>query len=150
MGDIKDIIKSVVNSYDLELDNIEYITHGKRWILRIYIDREGGVTLDDCTKVSARLSRILDAEDAIPHAYLLEVSSPGLDRLLKRMEDFVKYKGRLIKINTKIPFNKMTSFRGRIISAEMEAAKITIETEDNNKIEILFSDIAKARLEVEF
>ena len=66
------------------------------------------------------------------------------------MEDFVKYKGRLIKINTKIPFNKMTSFRGRIISAEMEAAKITIETEDNNKIEILFSDIAKARLEVEF
>ena len=150
MGDIKDIIKSVVNSCDLELDNIEYITHGKRWILRIYIDREGGVTLDDCTKVSARLSLILDAEDAIPHAYLLEVSSPGLDRLLKRMEDFVKYKGRLIKINTKIPFNKMTSFRGRIISAEMEAAKITIETEDNNKIEILFSDIAKARLEVEF
>ncbi len=65
---IKEIIKPVVESFGLALDDVEYITHGKRWILRVYIDKEGGVTLDDCEKVSLQLSELLDAENAIPHA----------------------------------------------------------------------------------
>lgn len=116
--------------------------------MRIFIDKEGGVTLNDCEKVSRQISQLLDAEDVIPHAYVLEVSSPGLDRPLKRFEDYIRYKGRPVRVNTRLPYNNRTSFRGRIASAE--EGKIRIETEKEGSIEILFSDISSARLEVEF
>ncbi len=145
---IRDIVKPVVDSFGLILDDIEYITHGKRWILRVYIDKEGGVTLNDCEKVSTQISNMLDAEDIITHAYLLEVSSPGLDRPIKRIDDYIKYRGRLIKLNTLRPYNNSTAFRGRIMSAEED--KIKIETEKGGIVGILFADIKNARLEVEF
>ena len=147
-GNIRDIIKSVADSFGFMLDDVEYITQGKRWILRIYIDKEGGVTLDDCASVSSSISRILDSEEVISHTYLLEVSSPGLDRPLKTINDYSRYKGRLVKINTRKPYISGTSFKGRITSVEGE--KILIETEKEGVIEILFSDVANARLIVEF
>lgn len=147
-GNIKDIIKSVVDSFGLMLFDIEYITQGKRWILRVYVDKEGGVTLDECAKVSSELSRTLDAEDVIQHAYVLEVSSPGLDRPLKQISDYSRFIGRLVKINTRVPYNGVTSIKGRIISVEGETIKI--ETEKKDTIEILFTDTANARLVVEF
>lgn len=145
---IKDIVRPVVDSFGLVFDDIEYIPHGRRWILRIFIDKEGGVTLDDCEMVSKQISQLLDAEDVIPHAYVLEVSSPGLDRPLKRFEDYIKYRGRPVRVNTRQPYHSRTSFRGRIASAE--EGKIRIETEKEGSVEILFSDILNARLEVEF
>lgn len=146
---IKDIIKPIVDSFDLVLDDIVYITHGRRWVLRVYIDKEeGGVTLEDCEKVSVQLSQILDSKDIIPHAYILEVSSPGLDRPLKRIKDYKKYTGRLIKLNILKPYNDKTSLAGRIISVTDE--KIEIEAEKTGRVEILFSDISNARLEIEF
>lgn len=148
MEKIKDIVKPIIDSFGLVLDDIEYITHGKRWILRIYIDKEGGVTLDDCEKVSTQLSYLLDAEDVIPHAYLLEVSSPGLDRPIKCIDDYIKHRGRLIKLNTLKPYNNRTTFRGRIVA--VEEGKIGIDTGKNGIVEVLFVDIANARLEVEF
>lgn len=148
MERIKEIVMPVVDSFGLVLDDIEYITHGRRWILRIYIDKEGGVSLDDCEKVSVKLSDMLDAENIVPHAYLLEVSSPGLDRPLKRLQDYIRYTGRLIKLSARIPYNNRTTFAGHIISVKGDI--ITIDTENGGSIEIPFSDIAKARLEVEF
>ncbi len=148
MEKIRDIVKQLVDSLGLMLDDMEYITHGKRWILRIYIDKEGGVTLDDCQKVSVQLGYVLDTENVIPHAYLLEVSSPGLDRRLKRPDDYLKYKGRLIRLSTTRPYHNRTTFKGRILSAG--AGKIQIEAEKTGVVDILFSDIANARLEVEF
>ncbi len=145
---ISEIVKPVVDSFGLVLDNIEYIPHGKRWVLRIYIDKEGGATLDDCQKVSVQVGNLLDAENIIPHAYLLEVSSPGLDRPLKRLDDYVKYTGRMIRLNTARPYDNKTTFTGRILSAD--AKRIRIETKGNGVVDILFPDITKARLEIEF
>ena len=145
---IEDIVKPVIDSLGLELDEIEYITHGRKWILRIFIDKEGGVSLSDCEKVSFQLGNFLNNENIIPHAYILEVSSPGLDKRLKRLDEYLKYKGRLIRLNTTKPYNNRTSFKGRIISAE--EGKIKIEAEKNGEVNILFSDIANAKLEVEF
>lgn len=147
-GKIREIVKSVVDSFGFMLDNIEYITQGKRWILRIFIDKEGGVTLDDCAHVSSELGRMLESEDVVSNAYVLEVSSPGLDRPLKSISDYSRYTGRLVKINTRQPYINMTSFKGRLISVEGE--KIIIETDKEGVIEILFSDVANARLVVEF
>ena len=145
---ISEIVRPVVDSFGLGLDGIEYIPHGKRWVLRIYIDKEGGATLDDCQKVSVQVGNILDAENIIPHAYLLEVSSPGLDRPLKRLDDYIKYTGRVIRLNTARSYNNKTTFTGRILSVDVEL--IRIETRENGVVDILFSDITKARLEIEF
>ena len=145
---IREIVRPVVDSFGLVLDGIEYIPHGKRWVLRIYIDKEGGATLDDCQKVSVQVGNILDAENIIPHAYLLEVSSPGLDRPLKRLDDYIKYTGRVIRLNTARPYNNKTTFTGRILSAD--AKRIRIETKENEVVDIQFPDITKARLEIEF
>ena len=145
---ISEIVRPVVDSFGLVLDGIEYIPHGKRWVLRIYIDKEGGATLDDCQKVSVQVGNLLDAENIIPHAYLLEVSSPGLDRPLKRLDDYIKYTGRVIRLNTARPYNNKTTFTGRILSVDVEL--IRIETRKNEVVDILFSDITKARLEIEF
>jgi len=145
---ICEIVRPVVDSFGLVLDGIEYIPHGKRWVLRIYIDKEGGATLDDCQKVSVQVGNILDAENIIPHAYLLEVSSPGLDRPLKRLDDYIKYTGRVIRLNTARSYNNKTTFTGRILSVDAEL--IRIETRKNEVVDILFSDITKARLEIEF
>ncbi|MDD5435175.1 MAG: ribosome maturation factor RimP [Nitrospira sp.] len=147
-GNIKETIKSVVDAHGFLLEDVEYITQGKRWVLRIYIDKEGGVTLDDCAGVSSEISRILDSGEVISHSYVLEVSSPGLDRPLKTINDYARYKGRLAKINTRNPYNNMTSFKGRIVSVEGE--KIVVETEKEGVLEILFSDVANAKLVVEF
>jgi len=145
---ISKIVKPVVDSFGLILDSIEYIPHGRRWVLRIYIDKEGGVTLDDCQKISVQAGNLLDAENVIPHAYLLEVSSPGMDRPLKRFDDYVKYTGRMIRLNTARPYNNKTTFTGCILSADAEL--IRIETLKNGVVDVLFSDITKARLEIEF
>lgn len=145
---ISEIVRPVVGSFGLVLEGIEYIPHGKRWVLRIYIDKEGGATLDDCQKVSVQVGNLLDAENTIPHAYLLEVSSPGLDRPLKRLEDYIKYAGRVIRLNTAKPYNNKTTFTGRILSVDAEL--IRIESRKDGVVDILFSDITKARLEIEF
>src|SRR3989304_2032907 len=145
---IREIVRPVVDSFGLVLDGIEYIPHGKRWVLRIYIDKEGGATLDDCQKVSVQVGNLLDAENIIPHAYLLEVSSPGLDRPLKRLDDYVKYTGRMIRLNTARPYDNKTTFTGRILSAD--AKRIKKETKENEVVDIQFPDITKPRLEIQF
>ncbi len=145
---INEIVRPLVDSFGVKLDYIEYITQGKIWILRIYIDKEGGITLDDCKKVSTNLSYVLDAEGIISHPYKLEVSSPGLDRPLRHIEDYKKHKGKLAKVNTTKFYDNKNTFIGRIVSVEDEVINIAIDK--YGVVGILFSDIANARLEVEF
>jgi ribosome maturation factor RimP len=90
---------------ELELVDVEYKKEGKSWVLRIFIDKEGGVTIADCQKVSRLTGDLIDVEETITTTYSLEVSSPGLNRVLKREEDFLKFKGRQIYLHSLSPID---------------------------------------------
>jgi ribosome maturation factor RimP len=111
---IGSVLDPILREVSVELADLEFRPSGKRWLLRIFIDKEGGVTIADCERVNRELGRILDVEDIIDHPYTLEVSSPGLTRSLKKKEDFVRYKGKLCKIVTKERIEDKTEFKGKI------------------------------------
>jgi ribosome maturation factor RimP len=121
---LQDVLLPVLQDYGLELIEIEFKPSGKRWLLRLYIDKEGGVTISDCENVSREFSRILDVEDIIEHPYSLEVSSPGLTRPLKRWEDFQRNKGKLCRIVTNEKIEGKNEFKGTIISGSEEKVEI--------------------------
>ena len=115
-----------------------------RWLVRFYIDSENGVDVDDCAMVSRTIGRFMDARDPIDYPYTLEVSSPGLDRPLRRAEDFAKYSGDHIKIKTKEPVSGRKSFTGTLQG--ISDGIVIIETIDGEKFDISLSNIKKARL----
>jgi ribosome maturation factor RimP len=144
---ISNVLAPIVEDARLELVEIEFKPIGKRWLLRIYIDKEeGGVTIADCEYVSRELSRILDVEDIIEYAYTLEVSSPGLTRSLKKIEDFVRYKGKTCRIITKETIAGKNEFRGEI--TDVASDKVEIK-EKIDIITIPICAIKKAHLELE-
>jgi len=144
---LQDILLPVLQDYGLELVEIEFKPSGKRWLLRIYIDKEGGVTIADCENVSREFGRILDVEDVIDHPYSLEVSSPGLTRPLKKWEDFQRNKGKRCRIVTREMIGGKNEFRGTIVSASEEKVEM-LGTIDVCTIPICA--IKKANLEFEF
>jgi ribosome maturation factor RimP len=143
---VHEIASPLLSDGGMELVDIEYRREARGWVLRLYIDREGGVTLNDCTRVSGELGRILDVEDFILNPYTLEVSSPGLDRPLKKEEDFIKYRGRLIKVKTSHPIGVRRQFKGRLLG--LSEGRIEIEA-DGEVFRIPLSDVAKANLEID-
>lgn len=116
--------------------------------MRVFIDKEGGVTVDDCEKLSREIEAEMDAEDIIPESYILEVSSPGLNRPLRRVEDYRKYIGKLVNLTTSDPNRSMRFYIGRI--NKVEGDTITLILENGEEYKIPFSQIAKANLRVEF
>ncbi len=145
--EIRRIIDPILESMGLSLWDLEFQKHGPQWLLRIYIDRESGVTLNDCETVSRDLGAALDVEDIIPHAYRLEVSSPGLDRTLTKPEHFVRFAGSMVKVKTYHPINGQKVFRGTLRG--MDGGTVGVELETGDILQIALSDIAKASLEVE-
>ena len=144
---ITSLVMPVLQEKDLDLVDVLYRRESSGWVLRLLIDKEDGVTLDDCTAVSREVSHLLDIEDIIEQAFNLEVSSPGLDRPLKSVGDFQRFAGRKAKVTTKEPINGNQVFMGRINKVEDEL--ITMEV-GQQELRIPFSEVAKARLEVEF
>ena len=144
---LQDILLPVLQDYGLDLVEIEFKPSGKRWLLRLYIDKEGGVTISDCENVSREFGRILDVEDVIDHPYSLEVSSPGLTRPLKKWEDFQRNNGKLCRIVTTEKIEGKNEFQGTIINASEEKVEIrgTIDV-----FTIPIYAIKKANLEFEF
>lgn len=144
---VEQIALPITEEQKCELVDVEYKKEGSHWYLRIYIDKPGGVTIDDCQAVSERISDILDEKDPIPHSYFLEVSSPGLDRILKKDSDFVKYKGSKVDVSLYKPRDGKKKFTGELIGLEDNQLFIR----DNNQI-LSFprSDVAVVRLAVEF
>ena len=131
----------------MELVDIEYRRESKGWVLRLTLDKEGGVTLDDCTRISQEVGRSLDVEDFIQAPYSLEVSSPGLTRPLKTEKDFMKYRHYLIKVKTVDPMENRRQFKGRLLGV----SENRIEMEVDGKIfQIPLSNVAKANLEVDW
>jgi len=149
---IEDMLRPLVTSLGLELVEIEYKREGRQMILRIFIDKEGGVTLDDCAAVSKEFSALLDVEDIVPGKFTLEVSSPGLDRPLKTLSDYVRYTGKLVKIKTFAAIaddagNLRKTFLGKLLG--MEGDVILLKLQDGQSASIPFSAVAKANLEFE-
>ncbi len=149
--EIRDRIKTLINpillNQGMELVEIEYRREARGVVLRLYIDKEGGVTLEDCTRVSQEVGRILDVEDLITVPYALEVSSPGLTRPLKSEKDFKKVQDRLIKVRTFEPVMNRREFKGKLTAVSDREIEILI---DGEVFQIPLSSIAKAHLEVEF
>lgn len=140
-----EIAKQVADELELEIFDIS-LTGRDRVLLRVTIDKEGGVTLEDCEKFSRNLEAILDVEDPIPVSYTLEVSSPGLDRPLRSMKDFKKNIGKLARIVTFENINNRNLFIGRILKTNSEYIRLLV---NGQEIDIPFEKISKARLEVE-
>ncbi|UCD84130.1 MAG: ribosome maturation factor RimP [Deltaproteobacteria bacterium] len=141
------IIEPVADREGLELVDIEYRREDRGWVLRIYIDRENGVNVGDCSRMSGEIGTVLDVEDPIPQSYHLEVSSPGLNRPLKKEGDYQKYQGKLVKIRTVIPIDGRQSFTGRLLGYSDGQVRVEVE---GKEWEIPFDQIIKANLQYEF
>jgi ribosome maturation factor RimP len=146
---IQVLLDPILGSLGLTLWNLEFRKEGPQWLLRIYIDREaGGVTLDDCEAVSRDLGTVLDVEEIVPHAYTLEVSSPGLDRTLTKPEHYRKSLGKQIRIKTYQAINNEKVFRGKLSGFEDTVA--VLEMESGETLRVPLENISKASLEVVF
>ena len=144
---VQGIIEPVINSLGIELADLEVGKMRGKGLLRVFIDKEEGVTIDDCETVSREIAAVLDVEDPIPYSYVLEVSSPGLDRPLRKPADFKRYKGNTIRVITTDPIDKQTFFVGKIsMAGDLE---VMLDLPKNNKVTIPYEIISRARLEVE-
>lgn len=141
------LVEPVVAEAGFELVDLEYQKESGHWVLRLFIDRPGGVTLDDCARVSERVSAFLDEADPIPHHYLLEVSSPGVNRTLRKEEDFLRFRGRQVTVRTFAPLEGRRRFRGEL--AGLEDGLVLVQ-EGNVLWRIPREAVAKARLEVDW
>ncbi|MBI2353940.1 MAG: ribosome maturation factor RimP [Deltaproteobacteria bacterium] len=147
------IVRPILESLRIELVDIEFKRGGRESVLRLFIDKDGGVTIDDCAEVSRELSLVLDVEDFIPGEYNLEVSSPGLDRPLKTQADYERYAGRMVKIRTYEPFpddagNKRKTFLGTLEG--LADGVVRMKLAEGQGAAIPLDKIAKANLEFEF
>lgn len=140
------LIEPILMAEELELVDVEYKKEGKSWVLRIFIDKEGGVTIADCQKVSRLTGDLIDVEETITTTYSLEVSSPGLNRVLKREEDFLKFKGRQIYVHSLSPIDNRKKFNG--ILTDFKDQTVFIEV-DGEVLGIPLRHVGKANLVIE-
>jgi ribosome maturation factor RimP len=150
---VTEIAARLAESIGMELVDVEYKKEGRSAVLRLFLDREGGVNLDDCAKVSRELSEILDVEDVIQENYTLEVSSPGLNRPLKKAADYVRYQGRLVRVRTfeLLPDdagNPRKTFTGELLG--LEDGIVRLKLTEGQTAGIPLDKVAKANLEFEF
>jgi ribosome maturation factor RimP len=127
----------------MELVEIQFRREGRGWVLRFFIDREGGVTVDDCAAVSREISAYLEVEDCIDHAYVLEVSSPGLERPLVRPQDFVRFAGRRVRVKLRQDTGQGKVLVGTLLGLEGEDIVLLVE---ETKVVLQKEQIARARL----
>jgi len=142
-----DLLEPVIAGLGYELVEIEYQPSLKHGILRIYIDQERGIGLEDCKQVSEQVSALLDVEDPITGHYDLEVSSPGLDRPLRKIEDYQRFTGEIARIRLGMPIGGQRNFKGRLAGVEDDAVRLDCE---NGQVTLPLASIEKARLVPDF
>lgn len=150
---VEQIAVPIIEELNLELVETEYVKEGKNWFLRLYIDKENGVDIEECAAVSERLSEKLDAldPDPIPHNYFLEVSSPGAERPLKKEQDFERAVGRHVNIKLYEPIDGEKTFEGILLSfADGELTVEYMVKTRKKQVTVPLSKVAKARLAVTF
>ena len=141
------LAEQVAASMGLEVVLAEVKGGGNRSIVRIFIDQPDGISLSDCERFSKRFSVLLDVEDFVPFSYVLEVSSPGLDRPLVKEKDFERFSGKAVRVRTRFPVEGQKNFRGRILG--VNGGRLLLETTPGKQVEIALLDIEKANLVIE-
>ena len=144
---VEQLLLPLAEKESVEIVDIEYVFENGQKVLRVYIDQEKGVNLDDCTKMSHIFGEKLDSEDIIKEEYVLEISSPGIDRILKKEKDFMRFKGFKIKVTTAVSLNNQKHFAGRLIASG--GNKIVIEDLTNGIVEIEIPNIVRAKVDPE-
>lgn len=144
----EELITPILDRMNFELVDVEYVKEGGTWYLRAYIDKEGGITVNDCEAVAREMNEILDREDFVEDSYVFEVSSPGLGRPLKKEKDYIRSMEKEVEIRTYRAINREKEFYG-ILSAYDENT-VTIKTEDGTEMTFEKSDIALIRLAFDF
>ena len=144
MRDLTELFEPVIEAMGYELVGVEYNAAGKHGTLRVYIDREQGVSLDDCAAISHQLSGILDVEEPISQAYDLEISSPGIDRPLFKLDDFERFSGQTAKIKLAVAQQGRKNFKGRL-QGVVDSNRVSIEV-DGEVFDLPYADIARANL----
>jgi ribosome maturation factor RimP len=146
--EVSPLAEPFLDACGMEMVDVEFLSEHGRWILRVYIDKEGGVNVEDCARVSRELGHLIEAEDVIDYPYVLEVSSPGLNRRLRKERDFVRSIGKMVKLTMSRPINNRKNFTGRL--TDVKGGTICVAIDDNRLVELPLGEIRKARLEFEF
>lgn len=141
------LVLPIIEEHHFELVDVEYVKEGANWYLRVYADKEGGINIDDCVLISRALEEKLDAEDFIEDAYILEVSSPGLGRPLKKEKDYIRSIGKSIDIKLYKAVDKQKEFTGILKDYSNGQIVVTMDEED---ITFEIKSIANARLSLDF
>lgn len=145
---VRKLAEPLLQTLGLECYDLHYLREGGRWVLRLFIDRPEGVSLDDCERVSRELGVLLDVEDLIPHSYALEVSSPGLDRALRGIEEYRRFAGRRVRLQILEGDEGKRTIEGVLRGVEGET--VQVEAGRGEVLSIPWETILKARLLVDF
>ena len=145
---INEIIGRVTAREGLELVHWETVGPRNHFVLRIFIDKPGGVTINDCERVSNQVGTLIDVEDLIPNQYTLEVSSPGIERGLYKRADYERFAGSRVRLRTAEPINGQRNFKGKLLGISGDT--VSLEADAAGHIDIPFEQIAKANIEYEF
>ena len=145
---VEDLVLPIVKKRAFELVDVEYVKEGKYWYLRVYIDKPGGINIDDCQDVSQELSDELDKLNPIKQSYILEVSSPGLERPLKRDKDFEKYKGLTVELKLFNPVNDKKIFEGELVG--LIDNRITIKQNNDQVLSFGKEEVAIIKRVIKF
>ena len=144
---VADLVEPILDEMGFELVDVEYLSKYGRWVLRLYIDKQGGVTIDDCAQVSREIGDLIDVKDIIEHEYVWEVSSPGLDRPLKKEADFIRAVGKKIKVRMAAQVDGRRNFTGYL--RNFENGTLRMETE-GMMVALPWPEVDKANLVYEF
>ncbi|MBI3811597.1 MAG: ribosome maturation factor RimP [Nitrospirae bacterium] len=148
MDRIREVVLPILESMGLELIDLELSGRGKGSHLRIFIDKPGGIMVEDCEQVSRYVGHALDVADPIPSSYMLEVSSPGLDRPLRKVEDYQRSTGKLVRLKLARPMDGTWVIIGRLQGLHED--HVAIKPDDGDPVRVALTEIAHARLEVEW
>jgi ribosome maturation factor RimP len=147
ISNIKELLEPMLFEKRLELFDLEFKSQGQKGVLRVFIDKDEGVTIDDCTVISRELGTLLEVHDVIPGSYTLEVSSPGLTRPLKKPSDYLRFRGKTVKIKTIEDIEDKKVFKGKLLDFIDET--VSLEANGTNYL-IPYNKIEKANLELDF
>ncbi len=147
MKQVADLVEPIIGEMGFELVDVEYLSQYGRWVLRVYIDKEGGVTIDDCARVSREIGDLIDVKEIIAHEYVLEISSPGVNRPLKKERDFIWARGKRVKVKMVTPVNGRRNFTGYL--KNFEDGTLYVEAE-GTLVALPWIEVDKANLVYEF